>query len=114
MFNFFKAKFKQEYIDEESFKSIVEFLDYFSYSHKRIESKIRNKDRGFMKEFEQELSKLFHKYDMPLCYNFFVNEDRFTFVFYYGRNDYLLTVFTTLVDKKREYHLENWQFIAKK
>lgn len=114
MFGFLKAKYIPSYIDDEVCKRLVEFLDYFSYSCKRIEKKMQNKDRSFLKEFDAELRKLFYKYNKPLCYNFFLQEGRFTFILYYGRNDYLLTIFTALVDKKREYHLDNWQFISKK
>ncbi len=111
---FLKANYRQEYINDTVTKDITEFMSYFMDFHLSIEKKIKNKDRSFLKRFNQEFKRIFQLYDKPLCYNFYLKDDRFTLVFYYGRNSYLLTIFTALIDAKIGYKLDNWQFISKK
>lgn len=111
---FLKAKYRQEYINDTQSKRITDFMEYFTDFHLIIEKKILNKDRSFLKRFAQEFKHIFPLYEKHLCYNFYEKEGRFTFVFYYGRDSYLLTIFTALIEAKVGYRLDNWQFISKK
>ncbi len=110
----FEAKYKEYFIDDACLKNIEAFFDYFIDSHKIIENKIKNHDRSFMQEFDDELKKIFIRYSKLLRYNFLPKGEIIEFIFYYGRNDYLLSVGTILCEKKQYYKLENWRFRLEK
>lgn len=107
-----EAKYKANYITEEKQKQIQTFFDYFLANHAIIEQKIVARDKSFVKEFEQELSQVVGK--NGLRFNFFYLEGYFEVVLYYGRDDYLLTIFTEIAEKKRNYKLQNWRFVLQK
>ncbi len=110
----FEAKYKEIYIDDICKKTIDAFFDYFIISHKVIEEKIANKDRSFMKEFDLEIKKVFPRYQKLLRYNFIYKDDVIEFIFYYGRNDYLLSVATFLCERKQNFNLQKWRFRLEK
>ncbi len=109
----FKAKYDASLIDEEFYKRADDFWNYFYNNHLIIENKIDNKNRDFIKGFEDKLKNVLINYHKPLMFNFKKENNKYYFYFFYGTNNYLLTLIDTLFESKKK-EMENWVFISSK
>ncbi len=109
----FDAKFTPLFIDSEFENRAKEFWNYFYTHHKEIETKINEHNNDFVKEFENNLKKVFIKQDQLIRFSFKKEDNNFLLLFFYGRNSYLLTLADSLFGMKYA-ELENWKFLVLK
>ena len=109
----FNAKYKASYVNEDLYKRIDEFWEWFLFERKNLEKMIDEKNRQVFPILERELLKVFReRKSMPLALGY--KEEVYHFFIYYGHNSYLMTLGDELYGRMPKSLKGKWMLMIEK
>ena len=95
---FFDAKYETIYIEEKLINQIEKFWLFFRQNETKLIEALYNKDKSFLKEFEDQINLVFYRRKKDIGYSFLFRDNKKIFTIYFGYSSYVMTVANTLFD----------------
>lgn len=111
---FFDAKYETIYIEEKLINQIEKFWLFFRQNETKLIEALYNKDKSFLKEFEDQINLVFYRRKKDIAYSFLFRDNKKIFTIYFGYSSYVMTVANTLFDYPDKKLINDWEFDLKK
>lgn len=111
---FFDAKYETIYIEEKLINQIEKFWLFFRQNETKLIEALYNKDKSFLKEFENQINLVFYRRKKDIGYSFLFRDNKKIFTIYFGYSSYVMTVANTLFDYSDKKLINDWEFDLKK
>lgn len=111
---FFDAKYETIYIEEKLINQIEKFWLFFRHNETKLIEALYNKDKSFLKEFEDQINLVFYRRKKDIGYSFLFRDNKKIFTIYFGYSSYVMTVANTLFDYPDKKLINDWEFDLKK
>lgn len=111
---FFDAKYETIYIEEKLINQIEKFWLFFRQNETKLIEALYNKDKSFLKEFENQINLVFYRRKKDIGYSFLFRDNKKIFTIYFGYSSYVMTVANTLFDYPDKKLINDWEFDLKK
>lgn len=111
---FFDAKYETIYIEEKLINQIEKFWLFFRQNETKLIEALYNKDKSFLKEFEEQINLAFYRRKKDIGYSFLFRDNKKIFTIYFGYSSYVMTVANTLFDYSDKKLINDWEFDLKK
>lgn len=111
---FFDAKYETIYIEEKLINQIEKFWIFFRQNETKLIEALYNKDKSFLKEFEDQINLVFYRRKKDIGYSFLFRDNKKIFTIYFGYSSYVMTVANTLFDYPDKKLINDWEFDLKK
>ncbi len=111
---FFDAKYETIYIEEKLINQIEKFWLFFRQNETKLIEALYNKDKSFLKEFEDQINLVFYRRKKDIGYSFLFRDNKKIFTIYFGYSSYVMTVANTLFDYPDKKLINDWEFDLKK
>lgn len=111
---FFDAKYETIYIEEKLINQIEKFWLFFRQNETKLIEALYNKDKSFLKEFEDQINLVFYRRKKDIGYSFLFRDNKKIFTIYFGYSSYVMTVANTLFDYSDKKLINDWEFDLKK
>lgn len=111
---FFDAKYETIYIEEKLINQIEKFWLFFRQNETKLIEALYNKDKSFLKEFEEQINLVFYRRKKDIGYSFLFRDNKKIFTIYFGYSSYVMTVANTLFDYSDKKLINDWEFDLKK
>ena len=111
---FFDAKYETIYIEEKLINQIEKFWLFFRQNETKLIEALYNKDKSFLKEFEDQINLVFYRRKKDIGYSILFRDNKKIFTIYFGYSSYVMTVANTLFDYPDKKLINDWEFDLKK
>ena len=111
---FLDAKYETIYIEEKLINQIEKFWLFFRHNETKLIEALYNKDKSFLKEFEDQINLVFYRRKKDIGYSFLFRDNKKIFTIYFGYSSYVMTVANTLFDYPDKKLINDWEFDLKK
>ena len=79
---FFDAKYETIYIEEKLINQIEKFWLFFRQNETKLIEALYNKDKSFLKEFEEQINLVFYRRKKDIGYSFLFRDNKKIFTIY--------------------------------